>query len=335
MVSMLDPTIMNPLTLDLTAMVLDHECRTQAYWARALALPLEEQIGVAPDELIDFIALDNIRQRLPETPRAPQPSPQLLADTHAALAELPAQVKRLLARRFAGIHFVADFGGTGCTEQILDADSRPVGAFVVLDPAILETATANAWATWRENTPFKKAPGHELRIEIEHAAQDNRKQAIQYILLHELGHVVAATHAVHPSWAIAPRDVDASAAFPFLSQSWSIAADQGSYVSHFDAEFPRRRDLVYYREPRLSTDSLASVYECLAKTNFATLYAATSPFEDFAESFAAFVHVSLMHKPYVARIYREHELVTTFRPELDQPRLREKMHLLEEILEAA
>lgn len=326
---------MNAPHLDLTARVLGHECRTSEFWTEALELPLEDRIGAAPAGLIDFIALDNIRQQIPQSPRAAHVSPGLLDDTRAALAELPTQVTRLLSHSLAGIYFVADFGGSGATEQVLDADSRVVAAFVVLDPAILETTTANAWVTWRENTPFMKRAGHELQVEIELPHEDNRKQAIQYILLHELGHVIASIYPVHPPWAIAARDVQATAHLPFFSSSWSIARDEGCYVSHFDAQFPQRRDVVYYRHPRLSADSLVSVYDCLAQTNFATLYAATSPFEDFAEAFAMVVHLTVMHRPFEARIYVEHQLVRAFRPELDHPRWSEKLRILEHVLGTA
>ena len=326
---------MNALNVDLTALVLAHECRTLAFWARALERPLEERIDSAPAALIDFIQLDNIRQGVPQTPRAPQLSQELLADTRAALNELPLQVRRLLDRSFAGLYFVADFGGTGGAEQILDEASQPVAAFVVLDPSILETTTANAWATWRENTPFRNAPDYELRVEIEAGLTDNRKQAIQYILLHELGHVIATTHRVHPSWAIAPSQVHDTAAFPFFSDSWSIARNEGRYVSHFEAAFPQRRDVIYYREPKLSAAQLVTVYDALALTNFATLYAATSPFEDFAETFAMYVHVALLHRPFAAHIYHGGQLVRTFRPAFERLHWRPKLRVLEDILGAA
>jgi hypothetical protein len=319
---------------DLTARVLGHECKTMEFWAHALEKPLEQRIGIAPAQLIDLIQLDNMRQAVPQTPRAPLLTPGLLAETKAALAELPGPIKRLLTRKFAGVYFVANFGGTGATDQILDAASRPVAGFVVLDPVILETMTANAWVTWRENTPFISAPDFELTVQLEERAQDRRIQAIQYILLHELGHVLAIDAAVHPSWAIAPHAISADQHFPFFSQSWSVSTTGDRYVSHFDASFPQRRDLVYYREARLPAADLTAVYDWLEHTNFATLYAATSPFEDFAEAFATYVHTVLMNKPFEARIYQRRQLVKTFRPDWSHERWRVKRRTLEHILGA-
>ena len=71
-----------------------------------------------------------------------------------SLAQLPSAIKRKLSGRFAGVYLVENFGGSGYTDIIRDESGREAAAFVVLDPLVLGQRTANAWATWKESSPF-------------------------------------------------------------------------------------------------------------------------------------------------------------------------------------
>jgi len=73
-------------------------------------------------ELLDYLTQDNIRNAIPNRPRPAVLAPDFLADVRAALVGLPAQVKRLLSTKLAGIRFAEDIGGTGYAEEIVDAD---------------------------------------------------------------------------------------------------------------------------------------------------------------------------------------------------------------------
>ena len=77
---------------------------------------------------------------------------------------------------------------------------------------------------------------------------------------------------------------------------------------------------------------MVETYAALEKTNFPTLYAATNPFDDFAESFASYVHTVLMRKPFAVRIYRDGRLEKEYGSCWDQPRCAEKRKILEGLL---
>ena len=49
---------------------------------------------------------------------------------------------------------------------------------------------ANEWATWKESSAFSGNISYRLEAVIEEKESDDRIQAIQYILLHEIGHMV-------------------------------------------------------------------------------------------------------------------------------------------------
>ena len=312
--------------------IQSHAVTKLGYWKRAFERPVRQRIGAAPPELVAYVNLDNIKNGFSERPRSTLPAPDFLADVHKAVAEMPAQVKRLLAVKLAGIYFMDGLGGTGYTDQISDADSNPAAGFVVLDPSVLSKQTANAWATWKENTPFKAQPGFKLIAEIEKGPQNNRKNAIQYILLHELAHVLAINEKIHPSWTIEPKDLASADGYPYFLLSWSISRADNRFVTLFDEAFRQRKDVVYYFGAKLPADQMVATYDSLENTNFATLYSVTSPGDDFAEAFASYVHTVLMRKPFEIRIYQDGKIAKTYKSCWTQKRCAQKRAILERFL---
>lgn len=310
-----------------------HTVTKLEYWKQSLGRSIEQRIGPAAPEMLDYLIKDNIRNSISNRPRPAVLAPDFLDDVRLALAELPAQVRHLLSRKLAGIQFAEDIGGTGYAEEIVDADSNPAAGFLVLDSAILSRQTANAWATWRENTPFKPQPGFQLVAEIEGKSGDNRKNAIQYILLHELAHVISIGEKIHPSWTVEPRDIQSTSDYPYFSLSWSILKENNRYATVFDREFAQRGDVVFYLGARLSGGQMVDIYDKLEATNLPTLYAATNPFDDWAEAFVTYVHTVLMKKPFAVRIYRDGKLAKDYKSCWTEKRCEDKRRILERVLE--
>jgi hypothetical protein len=312
--------------------VREHAVTRLAYWQLAFAKPVEERIGAAPPELVDYVTLQNMRDGFPNRPRAAAMTPAFVADLRAAFVELPPQVKHLLSPKLAGLYVMDDLGGSGYTDYIYDAQSRPVAGFSAFDRAFLEPRTANEWATWKENTPFRPQAGWRLVETIEDSAQDNRKNAIQYILLHELGHELSIGGNFHPRWDVEPKDAGSAADYPYFALSWTIAKDEKHYPTRFDAMFPERKDVVYYFGAKLPADQMLSIYSKLEHTNFATLYSVNHPGDDFAEAFANYVHVVLMKKPFRITIYHDGKIVKVYSSCWAEARCAEKRKILEQLL---
>jgi hypothetical protein len=320
----------------------DHDCAVKAieanpakklaYWGAALAKPVEERIGPAPRELLDLLRVDNVRHRLPNKPHLPALSEEFLADVRAAFAELPESLRHRAAGKLVGIYFADDMGSTGFADQANDAAGAPKAAFVMLDPSVLQKYTANGWATWKENTPFQPDPAFRLEAIIEDSANDNRMSAIQYILLHEIAHVLSVGGPFHPNWNTAPARIRSTSEFAFFEQSWFISREDQSYASHFDYAFPERKSVAYYVGARLPASAMLTTYERLEDTNFPTLYAATHPADDFAESFASYVHTVMLKKPFEIRLYRDGEIAKRYGSCWTQPRCAGKRRILEEFL---
>ena len=304
--------------------------KSLSFWADAMRRPVEQRIGTAPPGLVLLLWLDVIANGFSNAPSASTVEEDLLSDVRQAFAEIPEPLKRRLGRQLAGIYFVDDFGGSGFSDVIRDAQGTAVAAFVVLDPAVLRKRTANEWATWKENTPFKPDARFALTATIEKPADDTRKQAIQYILLHELGHVLSVGARVHPDWNLSPAKVPKAERYPFFDLSWAI--DRGRYVTRFDDRFPQRANVVYYFGARIPASGMATVYEALERTNFPTLYAATQPGDDFAESVASYVHVVMMGKPFEIAISEDGRVARRYGSCWQEARCAEKRRMLEALL---
>lgn len=308
-----------------------HPIKALSFWKDSLARPLEERVAPGSPELVEYLTLDNIAQSIPARPRMASVTPDLLADVRAAIAELPPPVQHLLKRKLLGVRFLDDLGGTGYTDTAYDPRGEPAAAFVVLDPSVLARRRANDWATWKESSPFRDDGVHRLEAVIEDGAHDDRMHAIQYILLHEFGHVLSVGERFHPSWNVPPAKLGSTAEFPFFNLSWTVSP-QGRYATRFDAEFPERSSVVYYFGAKLDGDQLVVTYEHLERTNFSTLYAATHPADDFAESFASYVHTVRMGRPFEIRLLRDGRPVKVYGSCWARERCAAKRAILEMML---
>ena len=311
-----------------------HPVRALASWKAALARPLVDRIGNATADLIDYVRLDNLINAYPERPRATEVNPELLRDTKAALAEIAPDIQALFKGRLAGIFFLENLGSTGYTEYIRNRAGQRVAAFVILDAGVLKPFNANAWASWKENTPFKPGSGYVLKALIEDPSHDNRKNAIQYILLHELGHVLSVGRNIHPPWDLPQRPAP-KGTYPFLDLSWTAVPGTDALTSRFDDAFPQRKDVVYYWGAKLDGAQMVATYSNLEATNFPTLYAATRPGDDFAEAFASYVHVVRLGRPWRITIERDGQAAKVIESCWNQARCAHKRRLLESLLAAA
>lgn len=309
-----------------------HVVRDAAFWQADRARPVVQRVGPAPPQLVEYLNLDNVLNGYPERPRAAEPGAAFIQDVKDAIAELPTEVWALFDERLVGLYLVEDLGGTGYAEAVLGQDKKQVAGLVVLDAAVLAKRTANAWATWKENTPFKPRHGYRLGARIETDTDDNHKNAIQYILLHELGHVLSIGSDIHPPWTLNPKDVPASSRYPYLDLSWKIDREANKYASLFDAQFSQRRNVAYYFGAKLDATDMLPTYASLEQTSFPSLYAATHPGDDFAEAFASYVHVVLQKRPWEITISRDGQVVKTFKSCWDEPRCAQKRRMLEQIL---
>jgi hypothetical protein len=264
-------------------------------WTARQALPLHERILPLPAEVRDFVHQVNVASGLSAVPAAAAPDAQLRADVRSAVLGMPAAVRDLVDPLLLGICLGRDLGSSGVTDIVVDADGRILGCVVLLDVGLLETHSANSWATWKENLPFAAGPGFSLAATIAAPDQDTRANALQFLLLHEFGHVLTADGDFLPRWWEPVPDKR----FSYLDLSW-VTTPFGRFAPR--ADFELRGVVDFYGANQLFGDAIVSAYSGLECSDFPSLYGATNPYDDFAECFASYVHSEMLGKPYVLRV---------------------------------
>lgn len=265
-------------------------------------LPLAERVHPAPEKVIEKIQLENRLYGFKERPEAVSPSPEIATALDSIRMRMPDTILRILEDRLIGIFTVNHLGGTGYSEVVYNAEKHEHYGIIVVDAAVLKQKRANEWASWKINSMFRPGTDRSLKVRaiLEKDRDNTVVNAIRFILLHEIGHILGMATAVHPSWLVwqGGQRVDLSAGFVHLS--WKNGAGH-TFVSRFDDRFPERAAIKAYAfgKARLTVSQIPLVYAGLEKhTNFHTLYACESPWEDWAESFATYFHVVIDQRPW-------------------------------------
>lgn len=303
-----------------------HPARFASTWSEYSGKDIKDRILPAPDILLDYLLKDNTVQGYPQRPKKPNIDARFFSDILNAVTELPGPVRRHFNKHVTVVFLVEELGGSAYGELLRSAGGEKKG-FIVLDVGSLNRK-ANEWAAWKENSPFTPKGCCRLAAKIEPEATDNRAAAIQFIFLHELGHLVGVAKGAHPDW-LAGGDPKT---YPFSRMSWLTLEDGFKGESRFDDTFTNRTKLRYYAfaGASLSAKRINETYTQLLNTNFVSLYAATNIFDDFAETYAMYVHVVLQNKPWKISIMEYGKTVR----EITAPVLDERCHAKKRYVEA-
>jgi hypothetical protein len=299
-------------------------------WRAQLSLPIEQRVLPLPDEVRELVHQVNMATGLEAVPAPCVPDAALQADLRAALLGLPAAVRDLVSPLLLGVCTGRGLGSSGITDIVADAvDGRILGCIVLLDMDLLEAHTANSWATWKENLPFG-GPGFSLAATIAAPHDDTRSAALQFLLLHEFGHVATAGGSFLPRW----WEPVPALSFSFLDLSWGINA-AGRFVPWSGSDFDLRGMVDFYGTNKLHSDAIVTAYAGLEHSDFPSLYGATNPYDDFAECFASYVHSELLGRPYVLRVDYDGVPQATLDSFWASPRSDEKRAFMRALLGAA
>lgn len=214
------------------------------------------------------------------------------------------KINNLFDKYLYGIYFCEKLGGTGVTGFIYDnSTGDPLGGFIVIDSQVIQKK-ANDWITYKERSAFGISE-ISLNLKIENEIGDTVENALRYILLHEMGHVISNTLRITPDL----RDVNSDyRKFPFFDQAWTSMEK-----SIYDKEiFPLRPSIKFYglKADLLNLDQdWNQIYPKLEKTNFPTLYGATNALDHFAESFVSYVHCIIDNRPWELTLSKDNKIL--------------------------
>ena len=271
------------------------------FWAMMAQHAVLDRHGPAPAELVCYVGMVNQALNVDAVPVAAEAPADFLRDMQTAMAQMPPSILTLLDGPLLGVFFSTGLGSSAITDVVVNRDGHILGAIVMLDLDAFMDRTANAWATWKENTPFAASARLRLEVEIADGADNTRANAMQFLLLHEFGHVLTAGKQFLPIWWLPPEAMKQTADYDFLRLGWQIGADK-RIVPKAEEDFAERSGILYYDTQGLDDAAMLSAYRALQDTTFPSLYASTNAFDDFAETFATYVHSVMLGKPARVRI---------------------------------
>lgn len=205
-------------------------------------------------------------------------------------SSFPKEVNQLANNLVYGIYFVSNLGSTGLTGIIRDKTGKPLGGIIFLDSDLLKDG-GNDWATKRENTSFKKDPTYSIKVQLDNS--NSLESALSFIILHELGHIVAIVNQYVPDYSEPKRDFRN---YPLFEGVWWSE----TFSPYEDTFFPERSKIKFYQKNPTTPifPDGKFLYKKLTNTQFVSLYAATNADDTFAEAFVQYVHVYLLKKEY-------------------------------------
>lgn len=268
----------------------DHPAVQARNWDSAmLQRPIEERIRP-----IDSLASSYVEKwnQIDHFDQVPAPASLAPAQKQAFLGELrrlPAPLQAFMEKHLFAIFLCKDLGGSAMAGVVLDGE-RAIGGFVILDVDVL-SKPANDWITFKEGSVFRPQQGMAYRVEMEPPSSNTSASAMRFVFVHELAHVFGQVNRVTAPWQKEYHTLEDSA---FFRLGWKSSGQNPVPLNGMDVS----RISFYRAEPPYSVGEAKDLYHALAGSPLPSLYAAVDMEEDWAETFALYVHCVLLKKPY-------------------------------------
>ncbi|TGK10335.1 hypothetical protein EHO60_10700 [Leptospira fletcheri] len=250
-----------------------------------------------------------------------------LADLSRKLSKvrkrIPTRIDKLLNEQLFGIIVCENLGGTAVSGIVYEKEI-PKGGFVILDSKVLRRK-ANDWITFKENSPFQNGK-ISVRIRIEEPSEDTEAAALEYILLHEFGHILAVTSGTGPDLRDRTRKFSDR---PFYQSVWR--SENKSFED--GGRFRTLRKVRFYTSEFSLDKEWKNVYPILADSPFPTLYSASNADDFFAESFVSYVHVLMEKRPWTLTVHESEKILYEMNNGIEKDSLKEQRKILRRLLE--
>lgn len=231
------------------------------------------------------------------------------ADLRRVIEKLPPPFAALFERHVCAVVPMYDAPMTG-TLSMLAADQAR--GLIFLNPDLLNMPP-NRWLEFKESSPFDLAHNYSLVGKLAEPDENIPHTLIEFVLVHELGHIMDQVLGDDPMIAA------------FKRLSWPVS------------EYIARRPLMHYPErnnvPRRPGHLSLMYYEYIATHDFTSPAALDNPKEDFAESIGTYMHSVLRGRPWQLDLKRDGQLAISLSSCWEEPRCAGKRALVEQLLQ--
>lgn len=293
-------------------------------------VPLSRRVQPAPAAVTELALSRNLDNGVAIAPRPASLDHPLVPVLYRMLSDLPTPLRRLAQELVSAIYLLRDNFGSARVEAAHGARGGLIGGCILLNLDAL-ARRANDWASWREESAFRTDERVRIRLTLEPQETNSVENALRFVFLHELGHVLGMAAGVHGFWA-APETWWVTARSPYTRLSWQTSG--GTLSAEWKRRFPLLSRPLFYRFELapLSRSAAHQVYRALAQTNWPSLYGSIDPYEDFAEAFALYVHRRVLHRPYRVDLFVNGERIGQYHSCLDTGRCPRKVAYLGELI---
>jgi len=152
--------------------------------------------------------------------------------------------------------------------------------------------TLKNWASWKEQLSFGADPKN-YNIMLDLPIIDSSPEDINFlyfVIAHEFGHIFDFANNINSFKECNSLEHNSDPECEVEKKSWAALSWKTNITPLVSNYFENREKLCFYtcEGNILSKSNIPQIYNDLYKTNFISLYAATQPWDDFADSFAYF-----------------------------------------------
>lgn len=251
-----------------------------------------DRAKIITDEHLSFAQRMNEIENFPTIPQKATNIQEMSNLIKEIQSNLPPEIISILNKHLFGLFFCKNLGSTGLVSYIYNKN-EVVGGFIIIDVDHINRS-ANDWITNKELSVFDTEE-LKLQLTIHNDKKNNSIYALQYILLHELGHIFSIVNHLFPE----PTQENVNYSdLAILKDVW-INKDKSKY----DDTLPLRNQIRFYSNKRVNLDkNWTQIYPNLKTTKFPTLYSVVDPEEYIAELFVSYVHCVILKEPWTLKI---------------------------------
>lgn len=164
---------------------------------------------------------------------------------------------------------------------------------------LLNQPSLSSWISWKEQLNFTVPGEFQAPLEYPRYEIDPKISLLSYVMTHEVGHILDFANKLNDvvlgrpecmNETIETREDYMTKCQPkIVAGSWTDFDWESPVSVRPNRNFPLRDKLCFYgcKEHLDSSTQAPLLYDGLAKSSFASTYAATNPMDDFAEAWAA------------------------------------------------
>jgi len=272
------------------------EYRRASFWGNDWRdRPLTERVHILPPKIAEELRGGVFGAGFAKKIASPENAEYMLDDLRAAMDGIPESVQKLVRRRLIGVYLVQGLSlndgsqAAGLAIQTINFFRQYAGTVILIDREGTDERPDQALAGL-SFVPLDKYGYFSLEPRLASSGRNDRVTTLRTVLLHELGHVIDADREIVPDSFNYP-EVTPGCGFACLS--WRKRGKHRHQGPLSQAVVQLERG--HIREYVLG---LPKTLEALKNSNLPSLYGSMLPEEDFADSFAMYVHTVLLGEPW-------------------------------------